>query len=267
MRIETPILQSFTDNISQTNSGKYWVIADIHGQAKTFQALIEDKIQLNSKDTLFLLGDYIDRGKDSKGVIDYIHSLKKKGYQVTTIRGNHEDVLLRCYEQAQALVPQVGFYRLEDSWLHYGGKATLKSFGAIEVKDIPAFYIDFLKKTEYYKIVDQYLLVHAGLNFQIENPLSDKLSMMWTKNFESIPEKIGYRTILRGHVPVSLQTIEKQIDSNASVIYLDNGCYETKKTGMGNLVAFELKSRQLLVQKNVEEQITVSLQKVRQLAS
>jgi len=64
-------------------------ISDIHGCARTFQALL-DKIQLSTNDQLYLLGDYIDRGPDSKGVIDTILGLINAGYRVQTLMGNHE---------------------------------------------------------------------------------------------------------------------------------------------------------------------------------
>jgi serine/threonine protein phosphatase 1 len=57
------------------------VIADIHGCAKTFKALVE-KIGLTHEDTLYLLGDYIDRGPDNCGVIDYIIHLQSNNYNI-----------------------------------------------------------------------------------------------------------------------------------------------------------------------------------------
>ena len=53
-----------------------WVIPDIHGNSRTLQALIEEQIKPSRSDQLFFLGDYIDRGPDAKGVIDYIIKLK-----------------------------------------------------------------------------------------------------------------------------------------------------------------------------------------------
>ncbi len=64
-------------------------IGDIHGCNKTFKALL-DQINLSKDDELTLLGDYIDRGPDSKGVIDTIINLQSSGYQVRALRGNHD---------------------------------------------------------------------------------------------------------------------------------------------------------------------------------
>ena len=71
-----------------------YAISDIHGCIATFKTLL-DKIKFSKEDELYLLGDYIDRGPDSKGVIDHIWYLQKSGYQVHCLRGNHENMLLQ----------------------------------------------------------------------------------------------------------------------------------------------------------------------------
>ncbi len=77
---------------------KQWVIPDIHGYSGTLQALIEEQIKPSRNDTIYFLGDYIDRGPDSKGVIDYIIDLKEDDYNIRTLRGNHEDYLVRTFD-------------------------------------------------------------------------------------------------------------------------------------------------------------------------
>jgi serine/threonine protein phosphatase 1 len=72
-------------------------ISDIHGNNKTFLDLL-DKIALTKDDELYLLGDYIDRGPDSKGVIDTIWKLMDDNYRVFCIKGNHEEMLFRGIE-------------------------------------------------------------------------------------------------------------------------------------------------------------------------
>ena len=62
-----------------------WVIPDIHGHIKTLKSLIEDRIALSKSDVIYFLGDYIDRGPDSKSVIDFIMSLQDSGFDVNCI--------------------------------------------------------------------------------------------------------------------------------------------------------------------------------------
>ncbi len=73
------------------------LVGDIHGCLATFECLLE-QININIElDSLYLLGDYIDRGPNSKGVIDKILSLTKEGFNIKPIRGNHEQMLLSDY--------------------------------------------------------------------------------------------------------------------------------------------------------------------------
>ena len=69
--------------------GRRFVIGDIHGCFRTFRYLVEEELHLNPSDTLFLLGDLIDRGKESKAVIDYIRELSAT-MTVKPVMGNHE---------------------------------------------------------------------------------------------------------------------------------------------------------------------------------
>ena len=235
---------------------KNWVIPDIHGYAKTLRALVEELIRPSRSDGLYFLGDYIDRGPDSKGVIDYIISLQEDEFNVKLLRGNHEDYLLRLYNKER--VPRhflglpVGNY-LKKEWYKYGGKTTMGSFGLKNVDELPEKYVNWLDSLEYYAEVDGYVLVHAGLNFEIEDPFSDTHAMMWVKDFQADLSKIENRKVVHGHVPVSLDFINLVKESeNFPFIDLDNGVYMDGKDGFGNLVALELSSLELVIQNNVD---------------
>ena len=78
--------------------GRRLVISDIHGCSKTLNALLK-KINLNEKDTLYFLGDYIDRGPDSSGVLDTLIKLKKKYANIFPLAGNHEYQMLQAEKE------------------------------------------------------------------------------------------------------------------------------------------------------------------------
>lgn len=231
---------------------KQWVIADIHGCYKTFINLLEHKVQLSQDDQLFLLGDYIDRGSGSKEIIDYIVDLQEAGYKVFTLRGNHEDVLLRCYWALQSNQWTSEIEELYAGWIRHGGKATLHSFGAKSLDQIPSHYIQFLENLRYYYLLNNHVLVHAGLNFRHTNPFLDIESMLWIKDFAVEAEKIEHRKLVHGHDPKSLNYIKQCINNHSLTIPLDNGCVYEDAGGMGNLLALELNTNQLEVQRNVE---------------
>ncbi len=233
---------------------KHWVIPDIHGYSGTLKALIEEQIKPSRHDTLFFLGDYIDRGPDAKGVIDFIIKLQKDDYTVRTLRGNHEDYLLRSFDNEAAQKGFLGLNRnlLKKEWFKYGGKETLASFNTEDVHEIPKKYIDWMRKLEYYIELDSFILVHAGLNFGLEDPFSDKQAMMWLKDYKVDRNKTGNRKLVHGHVPVSLDFIDLlRTSSSFDFIDLDNGIYVKDKAGFGNLVALELTSLEMKVQDNV----------------
>jgi len=235
---------------------EHWVIPDIHGCAKTLQALIEDLIQPSKHDWLYFLGDYIDRGPSSKEVIDYIIYLQKEQYNIRTLMGNHEDFLLKAFEEEAKLKSIMGIRRKnrkKEEWFFHGGKETMKSFKLAHLKEFPAEYLEWMKNLEYFIEHDNYYLVHAGFNFKLENPFKDKDSMLWIREYDIDLEKIGNKRIIHGHVPVSLEFIDLSIkNKNYRFIDLDNGSYMTKREGFGNLVALELKSMEYKVQFNLD---------------
>jgi serine/threonine protein phosphatase 1 len=216
------------------------VISDIHGCLKTFKQLLTEIVQYTKEDTLYLLGDYIDRGPDSKGVIDYILYLKKEGYSIFTLRGNHEQLLLEAY----------GNFPLSDStWRRNGGEDTLRSFNIRGPQKLTEEYISFFSSLGYYAELDHFILVHAGLNFEMKNPFEDLESMLWIRRYEVDPVKINNKIIVQGHTPTPLESIRTSIlnADKTHRIFLDNGCvYGTEKEGFGNLCCLNLLNRELL---------------------
>jgi len=225
---------------------KQFAITDIHGCLKTFKALLA-KIELKPTDELYLLGDYIDRGPNSKGVIDHIWKLQKNGYSVNCLKGNHEAI---CYEQATN--PDSRY-----NWLPQGGKECLQSFGASSAQNIPQSYLNWMNELQHYFEVDNYILVHAGFKFDMPNPFDEEHSMLWARYWYGKInwQWLGNRIIIHGHTPTDLDNIlllQKKVAEN-QYLNIDNGCvYAGKKNGMGNLIALELGSNELTTQVNID---------------
>lgn len=221
------------------------VIGDVHGCSKTFNRLL-DVIRLERTDTLYLLDDLIDRGPDSKGVIESILLLQQDRFNIRPLRGNHEELLL--------LAESTGVFEDLLEWLENGGDATLKSYGVTHPKNIPVDHLNFLEDLPYYRITRQHLLVHAGLDFSLDEPLSvaGRIAMLWTRDGKVNSKKIGDRTMVTGHTTRTLDEIKKSLTSNH--ILTDNGCHlGTGFTeGKGNLVAVSLDTGELIVQPNID---------------
>lgn len=216
-----------------------YAISDIHGCAKTFKALLE-KINFSKEDELYLLGDYIDRGPNSKGVIDTIMDLETQGYHIKALKGNHEDMLLGEIKY--------------NTWLK-SHPATLKSFGVEKHNEIPQKYVDWMKNLHPYLEVDDYILVHAGLSFTSNNPFKDTYDMLWVRQwYDKIDSNwLGDRIIVHGHTPITTQKIKDSIHnlSNLPVINIDNGCYYSNP-GEGKLCCLNLTTQSLIFQTNID---------------
>lgn len=235
---------------------KRWVIPDLHGCSKTVRALFGDLIRPNRNDELYFLGDYVDRGPDSKGVIDFIRTLEKDQYNVTALKGNHEDFMVELHE-AESKSGNNWWSRLGNKkskvWAEIGGKATLESFNTDSIRHVPGDYIEWMKGLKYFVQLENFILVHAGLNFMNEDPFQDQRAMLWLRDYEIIPSRIGNRRIIHGHVPVNMELILQSVKTKIfKFIDLDNGPYIKGKEGFGNLVALELNSMEMVIQNNLD---------------
>ena len=221
-----------------------YAVGDVHGCSKTLRTMVEEVLRLGEDDTLFLLGDYIDRGPDSKGVLDYLlHLMWDKDYDIRPIMGNHEQMCLDAVSDSAA----------RDLWYGNWGLLTLQQFGVSEPKEIPKRYLDFMAAMPRILTTEHdYVLVHAGLNFRTADPILDTSpqDMLWERDHRVAPEKLGGRTVLCGHVITPLFEIRASLDQ--PIICLDNGCFYKGHMSYGNLVALNLATRELLVQANCE---------------
>lgn len=235
---------------------KRWVIPDIHGCYKTYRALLEQQIKPAKNDEIYFLGDYIDRGPGSKEIIDHIMKFQSEGYKIRLLMGNHEDYLLRAYEDEISRKRIFGFKArnfIKNEWAQIGGRKTMESFGVSSIKKIPLKYIEWFKKLEHYIELDDAVLVHAGLNFNNKDPFKDKRAMLWLRDYQVKPEMINNRILIHGHVPVSLEFIYSSLsNSTYGFIDIDNGPYMDRREGFGNLVALEINSKEIKVQQNID---------------
>ncbi|MFA5044926.1 MAG: metallophosphoesterase family protein [Paludibacter sp.] len=216
-------------------SNRHFAIGDIHGCFDSLKELVENKIQLQKEDKLIFLGDYIDRGPKSKEVIDYIIELQNNDYDVVTLLGNHESMLIDAYNNNGSM----------DKWIKNGGSETLKSFEFDSLTNIDSKYLNFFNNLKYYFENEEYLFVHAGFNDTIEDPFSDKYWMLWKSRERYSNPLLKDRTIIHGHVPVSLNITLNQIANNNKVVNIDGGCIYSN-AHLGKLVALEINSSSIL---------------------
>ncbi|MCF6185605.1 MAG: metallophosphoesterase, partial [Bacteroidales bacterium] len=206
-----------------------------------------NKLQITSEDTLYFLGDYIDRGPDSSEVLDIIIQLKKEFPKVTPLSGNHEYQML----QAEKEYNEKAFY-------YYVKKLNNSTSILNKKKKLRKKYRKFMKSLPYYIELEDYFLVHAGFDFKKENPFDDINSLLNIRNFKYNMEKAKGKSIIIGHSPTYFHQILKQIKKNKKIIKLDNGCVYTKPhkiydyKQLGKLCCFNLDTKELICQKNID---------------
>jgi serine/threonine protein phosphatase 1 len=212
-----------------------YAIGDIHGGSRTFRVLL-DRFNLRPGDELYLLGDYIDRGPDSKGVLDTILHLMDGGYSVHPVQGNHEDMLLQTVTGT------------DDYWMEGWGRETLKSFGVASTGEIPSRYLTLLEQMPYLWTDEQFVFVHAGLDMATDDPLTESspVAMMWGGATTFGRDRLQGRTLVTGHKIIPLPLIELSLLTNH--FQLDNGAFTTMQPAYGNLVALNLETRELIIQ-------------------
>jgi serine/threonine protein phosphatase 1 len=214
---------------------RLFVISDIHGCFRPFYEMVTNTIKLTRSDELILLGDYIDRGENSKEVIDFIIDLRNRGFNITVLTGNHEQMLLDAWSDPGALY----------QWYMNSGMTTLFSFGIQDIMEMDTSYIDFFKNLEFYKEIGKYIFVHAGFNDYISDPFSDKHTMIWECSTRYDNPVLSGRTIIHGHRPKTIDYVKKCISGNSNVIPIDTGCVYEKEMGYGNLSALEVDTMNL----------------------
>jgi serine/threonine protein phosphatase 1 len=216
-------------------------IGDIHGCSIAFDALI-DSVKPQPNDKIITLGDYVDRGPDSKGVIDRLLTLHETG-QLTALRGNHE-VMMQRVRVSEALpkavrtaLPKAVRNYHKSQWLGKGGDATLASYAKFgksgKLADVPDAHWNFIENicVDCYE-TQTHFFVHANACPYL--PLAEQPDHMlfWEKFNNPAPHFSG-KTMVCGHT------------SQKSGVPLNLGhaiCIDTRVYGKGWLTCLDVTS-------------------------
>jgi len=173
-----------------------YAIGDIHGALHKLRELIARcTAHADGRPHRFVfVGDYIDRGPDSSGVIRFLIELEEKmPDRVVALKGNHEALLLSV----------IGGSTLAENWFWQGGMETLRSYGVADARALPHEHIDWLRTRRLSYDDGRRFFVHAGVDPQ--RPLDDQVedALLWIREpFLSDRRDYG-RLIVHGHTPVS----------------------------------------------------------------
>jgi serine/threonine protein phosphatase 1 len=172
-----------------------YAIGDIHGCLDLLTRLLRDiREHAGERDhRLVFLGDYIDRGPDSAGVLDHVRDLQaRRPERVICLKGNHEDMMLQAVDD-----PRRAF-----NWTANGGDAALASFGARSLGDIPEDIIRWVAALPTSFEDERRFFVHAGLQPGVPLSAQREADKLWIREpFLGMDHDFG-RHVVHGHTPL-----------------------------------------------------------------
>lgn len=207
-----------------------YAVGDVHGRLDLLDrmlGLVERDIDARppARNHLILLGDLIDRGPDSRGVVERLRTYARPGVTLGVIGGNHEEVLLRLLAGEMDLLP---------NWLSFGGLETLRSYGldpfeldgldedpAMDLirAAIPPEHQQFLESAVDTIKMGDYLFVHAGIRPKVHLSLQLQQDLRWIReSFLNDDSDHGF-TVVHGH------SIARDVVERPNRIGLDTGAY------------------------------------------
>lgn len=209
-----------------------YAIGDVHGRADLLALLLEailEEVTAGGNATIVGLGDYVDRGPDSRGVLDLLASVRRaQGAKLHLLRGNHEDTLLKFLDDAS-----VGH-----SWCEYGGLQTLASYGVQPPEDdddasgweetrrafraaLPQAHLDLLNSTTASYEAGDYFFCHAGARPGVPLEEQTDQDLMWIRKAFLDDSKRFSKVIVHGH------SVGEAVQADHRRIGVDTGAYAT----------------------------------------
>ena len=182
-------------------------VGDVHGCLTALETLLE-LVELQPDDALIFLGDYIDRGPNSRGVLERLIELSARDNTIF-LRGNHEAWLLRAQFERSWF----------DSWQGVGGEETLISYGAFAVADLPDAHLEFINNTKMFTQNESHIFVHAAISGKPPHENREE-QLLWGK-FNQIKLHPSGKRVICGH---SAQ--RNGVPNNSShAVCIDTFCY------------------------------------------
>ncbi len=205
---------------------RHLAIGDIHGCIDALTSLV-DFVEFRQDDTIITLGDYVDRGPNSRAVLDLVLELGKN-HKLVPLRGNHEIMMLDSRQKKSWF----------HAWMKYGGDATLLSYSPSEDEagsfaDVPDSHIDFLENNlvSYYEC-ERYFFVHANVDAKIALDEQSDAALYW-KKYDNPERHCSEKIMICGH---TAQLTGLPVGNAHSI------CIDTWAYGRGWLSCFDVES-------------------------
>jgi serine/threonine protein phosphatase 1 len=151
-------------------AGRLIALGDLHGCLAALQAVLE-KIDPQAEDTIVALGDYVDRGPDSRGVLETLIQLQTR-CRLVPLLGNHDDIFLDvCQGRTEMLA----------DWLIFGGTETLISYQTSDPESIPRDHLQFLQSCKLIHETERHFFTHGSYAPDVPLYRQSPRVMLWGK--------------------------------------------------------------------------------------
>jgi serine/threonine protein phosphatase 1 len=201
-----------------------YTVGDVHGQiTQLLQVLEFIKARWQEGDEIVFLGDYTDRGENSRAVIDCLIDFKRKYPRTVFLRGNHDWMMITAYNTDVGYRHET-FGNVWSLWVTNGGHQTLQSYSEDYGRNwralIPQSHMDFLNATRMQYESDRYCFVHAGLlptgsDWKEDHPDSDP--RLWIRNDFIHSGQDWGKTVVFGHTPQRRPSVPLVMDNKIGV--------------------------------------------------
>jgi serine/threonine protein phosphatase 1 len=223
------------------------VVGDVHGKLSLFNQLLAMAQYRPEEDRLVLIGDLVDRGENSRGVVERAIELKSESpNNVIVVRGNHEAMMLAALARPESEAAEL--------WYYNGGIETLQSYADEEGSlDVPETHWDFIASLPTWYEDEHAIYVHAGLpeddagNFLHPKDTAESPELYWARNRRFFNEYSGKLVVFGHTITGMIFGRRKEVWLRDSLVGVDTGAYLT-----GTLSAIELPSRRVF---NVSEEV------------
>ena len=180
----------------QKTMSKTYAIADLHGRFDLLEMALACIVERGEPPaTVVTLGDYVDRGPDSRKIIECLMAgLGRDGWRLICLKGNHEDIMWQTCRR----LPDV------DWWLTNGGCATLISYGQkegdqVDVTMVPAAHLDWIERLPLIYVDRHRIFVHSGIDPNCSLDQQDVEDVIWKIYRDDDDGGHGQRHLVHGH--------------------------------------------------------------------
>ena len=211
---------------------RIYAIGDIHGCLDLLETLLDQIAALDltrpdvDKKALVFLGDYVDRGEQSRGVIEHLINKCPPDFETVFLKGNHEEMLLKALEDTSAA----------DFWLQNGGRQTLASYDMYEALDnlalsskellkdfgnkLPQSHREFFESLQLTFESGGYFFAHAGVHPDKPLHQQEEHHLLWIRDRFLFSEEDFGKVIIHGHTPTKdVDTAKNRIGIDTAAVY------------------------------------------------